>query len=124
MLAFAAALAVWAIATPAYAAAPLCDPHAATGVAPAPQLQQPETTLDVAPAPDECTISDGLAAARFEGQRAPSPAPAGGIGREEVVATAVPRIAPAVCAGTVARGDELGCDCAGAQSRVDRPPRG
>jgi len=125
MLAFAAAFAVWAIATPARAAeAPLCDPHAATGIAPAPQLQQSQTTLEAEAPPEACEASSTAVATRFEGQRVPTPAPTGGVASEEVVATSVPRVAPAACAGSVGRGDELGSDCAGARSRVDRPPRG
>ena len=44
---------VWTLARPALASAPLCDPRGATVFAPAPQLQQPLTSIDVEA--NECT---------------------------------------------------------------------
>ena len=121
MVAFAAAFAVWAIATPAFAAAPLCDPHGATGIAPAPQLQQPETSIDVGVAPDDCneltTLTDAV-----QGGRAPQPVPASA-GQDRLVPNVPPAIPPAASAGSFARDGTSGSARAEARSRVDRPPR-
>ena len=121
-VAFAAALAVWAIASPAFAAAPLCDPHGATGIAPAPQLQQPETSIDVGEAPDECG-NTCEATATIDDGRAPEPAPPGA-GQDPLVPSAAPAILPAVSVESFARDGVSGSGRAGARSRVDRPPRG
>jgi hypothetical protein len=122
MLAFAAALAVWAIATPAFAAAPLCDPRGATGIAPAPQLQQPESSLDVGQAADDCDGFNTLTAS-FDDGRAPEPAPASAP-QDELVPNVAPVIALAASGGSFARDGTSASERAGARSRVDRPPRG
>jgi hypothetical protein len=121
MVAFAAALAVWAIATPAFASAPLCDPHGATGEAPAPQLQQPETSIDLGVAPDDCDEASPLATAINNG-RAPEPAPTSA-SQDHVLLSIVPAVPPAVSVESFARGGSSGSERAGARARVDRPPR-
>jgi hypothetical protein len=119
---FAAALAVWAVATPAWAAAPICDPRGATGVAPAPQLQQPQTSMDVAAPDDDC--ADVLAATTtLDSGRSPEPTPPRAA-QEPVVASMTPVAPPAPLAETFARDGTTGSERAGARSRVDRPPRG
>jgi hypothetical protein len=121
MVAFAAAFAVWAIATPAFAAAPLCDPRGATGVAPAPQLQQPETSIDVGMAPDECDLLSTMTTTIDDG-RAPEPTPPSAA-QDQLVPSVVPEIAPAASAGSFSRDGVSGSERAGARARVDRPPR-
>jgi hypothetical protein len=120
MVAFATAFAAWAIATPARAAAPICDPHAATGVAPAPQLQFPTTSLDAAPS-DDCGELLGITPAAGGG-RAPEPAPPSA-SQDSLVSTVAPRVSPAPLAAFVGRDSATGSACAGARSRVDRPPK-
>ena len=126
LVALGAAVAIWAIATPAYAAAPLCDPHAATGVAPAPQLQQPQSSLDVATS-EECSITSALATALANGRAAPEPAPArsaSAVGQDQLIPSAAPIIRPAVSTESFSRDGVSGSERAGARARVDRPPRG
>jgi hypothetical protein len=123
MVAFAAALAVWAIATPAFAAAPLCDPRGATGIAPAPQLQQPETSIDVGQAPDECDLFV-VGTESIDHGRAPQPVPPLGAEMDPLVPGVVAAIVPAGSVESFARDGTPGSARAGARSRVDRPPRG
>ena len=123
MVAFAAALAVWAIATPAFAAAPLCDPRGATGIAPAPQLQQPETSIDVGQAPDECDLFV-VGTESIDHGRAPQPVPPPGAEMDPLVPGVVAKIAPAASVESFARDGTPGSARAGARARVDRPPRG
>ena len=121
MVAFAAALAVWAIATPAFAAAPLCDPRGATGIAPAPQLQQPETSIDIGEAPEDCGLLSQVATS-IEHGRAPQPVPPGA-GQNRLVPSVAAAISPAASTESFARDGTTGSERAGARSRVDRPPR-
>jgi len=121
MVAFATALAVWVIATPARATAPLCDPHGATGIAPAPTLQQPETSIDIG-APDDCDVVLALTTAVDDG-RAPEPSPPSAA-REPAVPSAVPVVAFSACSALRETGSAVGSERAGARARVDRPPRG
>ena len=51
---------VWLVASPAQAAAPVCDPRGAIMFAPAPQMQDPEQSLDVV-APCDGRADDPLA---------------------------------------------------------------
>ncbi|MGO8993837.1 MAG: hypothetical protein ACLQVI_10950 [Polyangiaceae bacterium] len=121
IVAFAAALAVWAIATPAHAAAPLCDQRGATGIAPPPQLQQPQTTIDVGTAPEDCSELLAMTTA-FDNGRAPEPSPPSAA-QDPVVPNGAPAIPPAAVSGCFVGEDSTVCVRAGARSRVDRPPR-
>jgi hypothetical protein len=121
MVAFAAAIAVWAIATPAWASAPLCDPHGATGIAPPPQLQQPETSIDTGVAAEDCSELIALTTS-FDNGRAPEPAPPSA-SQEPLAASAAPASAGAGVTGSIARDRLDVSERAGARSRVDRPPR-
>jgi hypothetical protein len=47
-------LAVWLAVAPASAAAPLCDPRAASGFAPPPTLDAPAASVDVGDSSDSC----------------------------------------------------------------------
>jgi hypothetical protein len=124
-VAFAAAFAVWSIATPAFAGAPLCDPRGATVMAPAPQLQEPETSIDVGVAPDDCADRlDGLKGAlkTAEGGRIPPPAPPNAAGDP-----VVPTFAPAIVAADFELHPILDegrtGERPGARTRLERPPR-
>jgi hypothetical protein len=122
MVAFAAAIAVWAIATPAWASAPLCDPRGATGIAPPPQLQQPQTSIDTGVAPEDCSELAALTTA-FDHGRAPEPSPPGA-SQEPMVASAAPASPDVTVTGSIARDGVAVSESAGARSQVDRPPRG
>jgi hypothetical protein len=124
-VAFATALAAWVVATPARADAPLCDRRGATTFAPAPQLQAPETSIDVGPPANanEESCFDRIQRASAEDGRAPTPAPPG-----LTVDSTVPNGATvSMTPGWVATRETTEVSCgerAGVRSRVDRPPRG
>jgi hypothetical protein len=120
LVAFATAFAAWIVATPARAAAPVCDPHAATGVAPAPVLQLPETYLDVAPA-DGCAELLGVLPALGTG-RAPAPAPPT-VSQEPLVPNVIPAPTAADLVGRLGADEPEIAALAGARARVERPPR-
>jgi hypothetical protein len=121
-VAVATALVAWLVAAPAYASAPLCDVRGATAIAPAPQLQEPTTSLDVgAPDENECSESAITVRALHDGR---APVPASPIASSDsVVPSVVPVVldAPFVSSCT----DRDSCDGArdGDHARVDRPPR-
>jgi hypothetical protein len=121
MVALATALAVWAIAAPARAEAPLCDPRGATGIAPAPQLQQPVTSIDVGAPQDDCSELLSLTLAIDDG-RTPEP-PAQSTANEPLVTSAVPAVCEAAVSGAIERESVSWSERAGARDRVDRPPR-
>jgi hypothetical protein len=122
MVAFATALAVWAVAAPARAEAPLCDPHGATGIAPAPQLQQPETSIDVGAPPEDCSDLLALTTA-FDDGRAPEPS-AQSTANEPLLTSVVPAVCEAAVSGAIERGSAGSSERVAARDRVDRPPRG
>ena len=121
MVAFVAALAVWAIATPARAAAPMCDQRGATGIAPPPQLQQPQTTIDIGAPPEDCSGLFAMTTA-FDSGRAPEPSPPIAA-QDPLVASAAPAVSPAVVSGKFGREAAAGSERAEERARVDRPPR-
>jgi hypothetical protein len=116
------ALVAWLVAAPAYASAPLCDVRGATAIAPAPQLQEPMTSLDVA-APDEneCSESAITARALHDGR---APVPASPIASSDSV---VPNVTPEVFDAPVVLLGPARSACLGARdgdhARLDRPPR-
>jgi hypothetical protein len=98
----------------------MCDPRGATAIAPAPQLQQPETSLDVA-APDDCAQRlDALGG--VEDGRGPS-----GVQELSSADPAMPSAAPKMIAPPFVRicapEDSVRGTRSGARARVDRPPR-
>jgi hypothetical protein len=115
-----AALAVWLVAWPASAAAPLCDDRAASGFAPPPTLDPQDASVDIGMSPDTCP--DGVERdASYHQGRTPDPLPS------PTFASMLP---------VDARVDVLGCDAeraslvsalaaarAGARDRLERPPR-
>lgn len=128
----AAAIAVWLVALPAHAdslahggehgrGAPICDERAATMFAPPPQLQDPETSIDLGDAaPEDCAADARFVKHCHEGQ-APSQAPEA---PEHALGAAIPSVGRP---GSVA----LECDLsyvdlerAGVRATLERPPRG
>jgi hypothetical protein len=121
VVAFATAVAVWAIATPARAEAPLCDPRGATGVAPPPQLQMPMTSIDVGPPAEDCSELISVTVAAEDG-RAPDPAPPSA-SQDPLVAHPAAEVPEAGLSGFAYREDVVLHARPGERSRVDRPPR-
>jgi hypothetical protein len=70
-----AALAVWLVALPASAAAPICDDRGASGFAPAPTLDTPNASVDIGMTPDPCAFHLERDVSFHQG-RAPQPLPA------------------------------------------------
>ena len=126
VLAIATTLAAWLVVMPARAAAPFCDDRGASTLAPAPQLQAPEVSIDVgasASDAERCLDALGKSSARNaldEGRAPPTASSAQSfdatlpsaipIGRASFVVLAVPASSRAVVRP-------------GIQGRVDRPPR-
>ena len=123
VLAAATTLAAWLVVMPARAAAPFCDDRGASTLAPAPQLQAPEVSIDVGAGDEGCLDGLGLQSsgnALDEGRAPPVASSPQGfdatlpsaipIGRASFVVLAAPEAFP-----TVMR--------PGIQGRVDRPPR-
>jgi len=117
----AVALAIWLVASPARAAAPLCDTRGATTFAPAPTLQAPMASVDVGHDPRECPRADLLAAYRQGGERDPrieerSPAPVAPVAAPRAVDEASAMRAPP---------DEERIEGArsGVHRSIERPPR-
>jgi hypothetical protein len=128
-VALAAALVAWLVASPAHASAPLCDPRGATVIAPAPQLQAPQTVLDAAaPAPsDDGTCEANECEQRgWEHGRVPVPEARGSSSDGESLASrsAGPAI-ETLFSGLQPRPDDGAAgERSGERVRVDRPPRG
>jgi hypothetical protein len=119
LLTFAAALAVWLVASPARAAAPLCDKRGAAMPAPAPTLQPTPPSLEMSVASCGDTEAPGDAVDR--GQAPPelptvsSPAPAS-------CASDPPVIPPAPPSAGLDQPSER-CRTCEITTRLDRPPR-
>jgi hypothetical protein len=125
VVAIAAALVAWLVATPARASAPLCDPRGATMIAPAPELETRVTSLDAAaPADDgQCSIASGDGHA-CGGGHAPSPRVSSASALAVALPAAVTRLtlrSPQV--GRCARRADAPGERAGERAHVDRPPR-
>jgi hypothetical protein len=126
IVAIAAALVAWLVATPARASAPLCDPRGATMIAPAPELQTRVTSLD-APAPadeDQCSIAQPEGRACSGGRAPTRPVASASTPATPALPAAVTRFtlrSPRV--GSCAPRDDAGGERSGERARVDRPPR-
>jgi len=122
-VAMATALVAWLVAAPAYASAPLCDVRGATSIAPAPQLQEPLTSLDVG-APDDNACSESALAVRTAAHDGRAPVPAAPVASGD---SAIPSAMPAVFDSPFASLGAARDACLGARdgdhARVDRPPR-
>lgn len=133
VLTFALTLAAWVVVVPARAAttsnaeppiaggrAPLCDDRAASMFAPAPQLQAPETSIDLGDAADECLSSfleDGVAHQGGDAPRSTSPTP------DSAITVLVPPITPAPYIAAIGPRPDFFAAPPGVQTRLDRPPR-
>jgi hypothetical protein len=120
IVAIAAALGVWLVASPARAAspAPLCDPRGAIMFAPPPQLQPPSLTLDVPEAGPTC-VERMLSDAGFEQGSLPIPTSA----PEPALAVPVPEPPPAAPCEVLVSDPPRDETRPGVRARVDRPPR-
>jgi hypothetical protein len=115
------ALAVWLVAWPASAAAPLCDGRGASGFAPPPILDPQDASVDVGMSPDSCP--DGVERdSSFHQGRVPDPLPS------PTVASALPvdtRVTVLPCDGSRRpAGFEPMSAMLGVRDRLERPPRG
>jgi hypothetical protein len=113
-------LALWTLARPASAAAPLCDDRGATTIASPPPLQAADDSIQRSPLADSCSRDDlprgsSIGSAhRLPGPPAPSGDPA--------LPSASVRLAPLAgqLLGTV---EPSARPCDGVRYRVERPPR-
>jgi hypothetical protein len=116
-----AALAVWLVAWPASAAAPLCDDRGASGFAPPPTLDTPNASVDVGMSPDACTDGVERDVSVHQGRAAdPLPSSPGAD-----VLPADDRVGVTRC-GVVSR-PVMSTENAvhrGVRERLERPPRG
>jgi hypothetical protein len=115
------ALALWLVASPASASAPLCDDRGASGLAPPPTLDLQNASVDVGMSPDSCP--DGVERdASFHQGRVPEPLPS------PTVANALPVDArvTVIPGGAWRRSSsfELAAARLGVRDRLERPPRG
>ena len=112
---------VWMVASPARAAAPLCDPRGAIMFAPPPQMQDPEQSLDVVAACDP-RAEDPLAARHVDSQRGPQIQ----IAFSQEPATTNPVVVPLSppLARLAAPEEAFARAPAGVRSALERPPRG
>ena len=115
-------LAAWLVVMPAYAAAPLCDDRGATMFAPAPQLQSPETSIDVGDSPDEGCLDEASGLHALQEGRAPSPVAPSSQGIDATLPSSL-AIAPASHVVMGAPRGVLVVVPAGVRDQVDRPPR-
>jgi len=111
---------VWFVASPAQAAAPVCDPRGAIMFAPPPQMQDPEQSLDVVAPCDRA--EDPFAARQVTPQRGPQIDLSSS--QEPVTPSAfvVPLSPP--LARIAAPEEALPRAPAGVRSALERPPRG
>jgi hypothetical protein len=121
-VAVATALAAWVVATPAHAAAPLCDQRGATMFAPAPQLQPIETSIDVGPAPEDSCLAD-LAQASADDGRAPQ-APDARVSADPAVPNLSHGVIDPPWVPTRTARDVTVAERDGVRSSIERPPRG
>ena len=112
---------VWMVASPAQAAAPVCDPRGAIMFAPPPQMQDPEQSLDVV-APCDGRSDDPFAARQAGPQRGP---------QIEIVDSREPALTSIVVVPLSPPLARLGAPeeglpraPAGVRSALERPPRG
>lgn len=118
LIVLATMLAAWLLATPARAAAPLCDDRGATVLAPPPQLQPIETSIDVGDS-DVCGSEDVMTRAVHPGGTPEfGPAP-------ETLATLLTTalaVLP-IDAQDMTWLDRTSYPSCGVPRRLDRPPR-
>jgi hypothetical protein len=118
VVAIGAALVVWLVATPAFAAAPQCDTRGAITFAPPPALQPPEQSIDVIEPGPTC-IERFVSNEGYEQGNLPVPTSA----PEPVLPAATPVVAPAAPAQVLDFPPPEGDARPGVRARLDRPPR-
>jgi|HubBroStandDraft_2_1064218.scaffolds.fasta_scaffold130802_2 hypothetical protein len=115
-----AAVAVWLVASPASAAAPLCDNRGASGMAPPPTLDLQNASVDIGMSPDACP--DGVERdTSFHQGRVPDPLPSASVASALPVDTQVK--VPACGVWHRAASLELDAARLGVRDRLERPPR-
>ena len=115
-----AALAVWLVARPASAAAPICDDRGASAFAPSPTLDPQDASVDLGMSPEGCL--DGASRdASFHQGRVPDPLPSPAFasvlpvdGRVRVLSRGASRREESF---------ELAVARLGVRGRLERPPR-
>jgi hypothetical protein len=115
-----AALAVWLVAWPASAAAPICDYRGASAFAPSPTLDPQDASIDIGMTPDACP--DGVERdASYHQGRVPDPLPS------PTFASVLPLdVRVRVLSSGASRGEEsfeLSVARLGVRDRLERPPR-
>lgn len=120
LLVLATLLVAWLLAKPAMASAPMCDPRAATVLAPSPTLEAPAASIDLG-VRDGCGERAALDMRQLSGGRSPAEWPA----PQNVDTTLPVQLAAVPPAGVTFACPEAALDRArpGVQSRLDRPPR-
>jgi hypothetical protein len=119
VLAIAAALVVWLVASPARAAlAPQCDARGAITFAPPPQLQPPLESIDQGDV--GLTCEERLA---LEGGVEQGNAPIPTTSPEPALGGALPAISPAAAEACPPRAIETIAVPRGRATRIERPPR-
>ena len=112
---------VWMVASPAQAAAPVCDPRGAIMFAPPPQMQDPEQSLDVI-APCDGRAEDPLAVRQATPERGPQIDLSSS--REPVTTTTVLVPLSPPIARIAAPEEALARPPNGVRSALERPPQG
>ena len=111
---------VWFVASPAQAAAPVCDPRGAIMFAPPPQMQDPEQSLDVVAPCDHA--EDPFAARQVTPQRGPQIDLSSS--QEPVTPNGFVVPSPVCLQRLPAAREEFARAPAGVRSALERPPRG
>lgn len=119
--AFAAALCVWLVASPAKAAAPLCDARGAIAFAPTPQLQAPSPSVQMSTAVEAC-FEHRFTGDAIEQGRGESPLPSWSMDAS-APASREPLLHPPAFGVEEPPALDCGAPPSGVSSRVDRPPR-
>jgi hypothetical protein len=119
LIVVAVGLVAWLAATPAFAAAPLCDDRGAIMLAPAPILDAPNASVDVGE-PYDCMDQHAFDATYDQGSRN-DPVPAPGH-FEAILTSSVQVFGPSATPEIVSC--EAPLDRPGVRGRVERPPRG
>ncbi len=119
LLTFACLLAAWTVARPAAAAAPVCDEHAASMVAPPPTLDAPSASVDVGE-PDPCDSDGSQDHAYHRGQRSHRSPPV--VHAEATLPPPAGLVAPPAPDSSLCP-DIPRVDRAGVRFLLERPPR-
>jgi len=120
LISLVAATLVWLVASPARAAAPLCDARGAITFAPNPTLEEPNSSVDIGQA-DDC-LQSSLDDRAYDHGRSPTAVDVG----EDAARASVPAaltILPATPTDSLARCRVDVLPSRADRDRVERPPR-